>query len=64
MAAHTQKIRLLHDTIVAPASEPRGVATYGKVGDIVELDRWTALHLCQCHEEFPRAELVKAKSKE
>jgi len=64
MAAHTLKVKLLHDTIVAPAAEPRGVASYGKSGEIHELDRWTALHLCHCHEEFPRAELVKVKSKE
>jgi len=57
------KIRLLHDSIVAPATEPRGVATYGKAGEIVEMDRWTALHLCQSHPEFPRAELVKPTGK-
>ena len=54
----TLKVKLLHDSIVAPATEPRGVATYGKAGEIHELPRWEALHLCHCNEEFPRAELV------
>ncbi len=60
----TLKVRLLHDTIVGPASEPRGVAQYGKSGEIHELPRWEAMHLCHCHEEFPRAQLVGNKQKE
>ncbi len=57
----TLKVRLLHDTVVGAASEPRGEPRYGKVGEIHELPKWEAMHLCQCHEEFPRAELVKEK---
>lgn len=55
------KVRLLHDAIVAPATEPKGVATYGKSGEIHELPRWEAMHLVQCNEEFPRAELINKK---
>lgn len=55
------KVKLLHDTVVEGASEPRGVAIYGKVGEIHELPKWEAMHLCQCHPEFPRATLVTAK---
>ncbi len=56
------KVKLLHDCIVAGASEPRGQdQRIGKVGEIVELDKWTAMHLCNCHPEFPRATLVTAK---
>ncbi len=59
MASHTLKVRLLHDCVVAPASESRGEPRFGKTGEIHDLPKWEALHLCQCHEEFPRAELVK-----
>ncbi len=56
------KVKLLHDTIVAGATEPRGQdQRIGRVGEIVELPRWEALHLCQCHPEFPRATLVTGK---
>lgn len=57
----TLKVKLLHDTIVEGASEPRGTAVYGKAGEIHELPRWEAMHLCQCHPEFPRAVLVTDK---
>lgn len=57
----TIKVRLLHDTIVRGADEPRGEALYGKKGEVHEFDRWVGLHLCQCHPEFPHAELVKPK---
>jgi hypothetical protein len=55
------KVKLLHDTIVAGASEPRGEAVYGRAGETHELPRWEALHLCHCHPEFPRAVLVEKK---
>jgi hypothetical protein len=55
------KVKLLHDTIVEGASEPRGVAVYGKSGEVHELPKWEALHLCHCHPEFPRATLITAK---
>ena len=63
MAAHLLKVRLLHDTVIGAADEPRGPNKIGRAGDIVELERWTAMHLCQCHSEFPRAELVDKKGK-
>ncbi len=60
--AHTLKVRLLHDTVVRGASEPKGQdQLIGKAGEIHEFDKWTALHLTQCHPEFPRATLVTAK---
>lgn len=59
----TLKVELLHDTIVAPATEPRGVATYGKTGETHVLPYWEAMHLVQCNDEFPRAKLVEAKRK-
>jgi len=58
-------IRLLHDCVISPPDQPRGVARHGKAGEIikvpVEMPRWEAAHLCQCHPEFPRAEVVKGK---
>jgi len=59
----TLKVRLLHDSVVGPADEPRGENHVGRSGEIHELDRWTALHLCHCHPEFPRAELIDKKGK-
>ena len=55
------KVRLLHDTVIGSATEPRGENVVGKAGEIVELPRWEAMHLCQCNAEFPRAELIKPK---
>ncbi len=60
--AHTLKVRLLHDTVVRGASEPRAQdQLIGKAGEIHEFDKWTATHLMQCHPEFPRAELPDGK---
>ena len=59
----TLKVRLLHGAIVQGASEPRGTAVYGKSGEVHELPRWEAMHLVQCHPEFPRAELIETKGK-
>ncbi len=55
------RVKLLHDCIVEGASEPRGVAVYGKAGEIHDLPKWEALHLCHCNQEFPRAVLVEKK---
>ncbi len=55
------KVKLLHDCVVEGASEPRGQAIIGKAGEIHDLPRWEAMHLANCHPEFPRATLVTAK---
>lgn len=59
--ANTLKVKLNRGIIVASATEPRGEPTYGQPGEVVELDRWTALHLCNSNEDAPAATLVTKK---
>jgi hypothetical protein len=56
---NTLKIKLNRGIVVAGATEPRGEPTYGKPGEVVELDTWTARYLCS--GEYPAAELVTKK---
>ncbi len=60
MASNPNKIRvkLKHGIVVSGATEPKGDdQTYGKPGDLVDLDIWTGRHLINCD----MAEEVTAK---
>ncbi len=51
MASNPTKLRvkLKHGIIVQGATEPKGTdQTYGKIGDVVDLDIWTARYLINC----------------
>ncbi len=53
------RVKLKHGIIVQGATEPKGTdQTYGKIGDVVDLDIWTGRHLINCD----MAEEVQNKS--
>ena len=60
--ANTLKVKLNRGIIVAGIDQPHSdERTYGEAGQTVELDKWTAMHLCNSNETEPAATLVSKK---
>ncbi len=47
--SNRKSVKLLHGIVVKGATEPKGSdQTFGAIGDVVDLDIWTAQHLISC----------------